>query len=34
MAPKLNGINDKGDAVGFYTDVAGNVHGMLVSGLQ
>jgi hypothetical protein len=27
----LNGINDKGDAVGFYTDAAGNTHGMLVT---
>jgi hypothetical protein len=28
----LNGINDKGEIVGFYTDAATNVHGMLITG--
>ena len=28
----LNGINDKGEMVGFFTDAAGNVHGMIVTG--
>ena len=28
----LNGINGKGEIVGFYTDGAGNVHGMLATG--
>ncbi len=28
----LNGLNDKGEIVGFYTDAAGNVHGMLITG--
>lgn len=27
----LNGINDKGDIVGFYSDAAGNTHGLLAS---
>jgi hypothetical protein len=27
----VNGINDRGDLVGFYTDAAGNVDGMLVT---
>jgi hypothetical protein len=27
----FNGINDKGDIVGFYTDAAGNTHGLLAS---
>jgi hypothetical protein len=27
----LNGVNDKGQIVGFYTDAAGNTHGMLVN---
>ena len=27
----LNGINDKGDIVGFYTDAAGATHGLLVT---
>jgi hypothetical protein len=26
----FNGINDKGDIVGFYTDASGNTHGLLV----
>jgi len=30
----LNGLNDKGDIVGFYTDAAGNTHGMLATPLQ
>ena len=30
----LNGLNNKGEAVGFYTDAAGNVNGMLVQGIQ
>lgn len=28
----LNGLNNKNQIVGFYTDAAGNVHGMLVTG--
>jgi hypothetical protein len=28
----LNGLNDKGEIVGFYTDAATNVHGMLITG--
>ena len=28
----LNGLNNNHQAVGFYTDAAGNVHGMLVTG--
>ena len=28
-ATTLNGINDKGDIVGFYTDAAGNTDGLL-----
>jgi|SRR5579859_311618 len=27
----LNGLNDKGDIVGFYTDAAGNTHGLLAT---
>jgi hypothetical protein len=27
----FNGINDKGDVVGFYTDAAGNTHGLLAT---
>jgi hypothetical protein len=27
----FNGINDKGDIVGFYTDMAGNTHGLLAT---
>jgi hypothetical protein len=27
----FNGINDKGDIVGFYTDAAGNTHGLLAT---
>jgi hypothetical protein len=27
----LNGLNNKGQVVGFYTDAAGNVDGMLVN---
>jgi hypothetical protein len=27
----FNGINDKGDIVGFYTDATGNTHGLLVT---
>jgi hypothetical protein len=27
----LNGINDRGDIVGFYSDAAGNTHGLLAS---
>jgi hypothetical protein len=27
----FNGLNDKGDIVGFYTDAAGNTHGMLLT---
>jgi probable HAF family extracellular repeat protein len=30
----LKGINDKGQAVGFYEDSAGNTHGMLVNGVS
>jgi hypothetical protein len=30
----LNGVNDKGQAVGFYEDAAGNTHGMLVNGAR
>jgi hypothetical protein len=32
MGTVLNGLNDKGEIVGFYTDAAGNVHGLLVTG--
>ena len=32
MGTVLNGINNKGEIVGFYTDAAGNVHGLLVTG--
>ncbi len=27
----FNGLNDKGDIVGFYTDAAGNTDGLLVT---
>jgi hypothetical protein len=32
MGTVLNGINDKREIVGFYTDAANNTHGMLVAG--
>ncbi|HEX9541465.1 MAG TPA: hypothetical protein VGA04_25145, partial [Streptosporangiaceae bacterium] len=28
-ATTINGVNDAGDLVGFYTDAAGNTHGLL-----
>jgi hypothetical protein len=28
----LNGVNDKGEIVGNYTDAAANVHGLLITG--
>jgi len=28
-ATTINGVNDRGDLVGFYTDAAGNTDGML-----
>jgi probable HAF family extracellular repeat protein len=31
MGTVLNGINDSGQIVGFYTDAAANTHGMLVN---
>ena len=30
----LNGINDKGQIVGFYTDGATNTHGILITGAE
>lgn len=34
MGTTLNGINDQGQIVGFYTDAAGNTHGVLVIGVE
>ena len=33
-ATTLNGVNDRGDVVGFYVDAAGNTDGMLAKPLS